>query len=152
MAVSEINIPEKKQSGSIGRRLVGAAAPIVGGIFGGPAGAAAGAAIGSKLNGGSNQDALMSGISSAASPGVAGAAPAVAGATGMALDGSKSLQMPQLGDSAIGRRAAIKSQDPQMALAGGLDALSQLPQQHPFRQAYTEPLVRAQMMAKKGIA
>lgn len=144
----KINMPQTNPQTSIGRRLFSLAAPIVGGAVGGPAGAAAGSLIGSKMAGASTPDALMS----AAQAGMS-AAPAKDGpAAPMSAESMNlpTLQKPQVGDSAYGRRFNAVSQNPQMAFNEGLNILSGLPQEHPLRQAYTEPLVRASYLANKG--
>ena len=117
----KINMPQPQQESSMGRRLFGMAAPIVGGLVGGPAGAAAGAALGSKVNGGSTQDALLSGAQAGVSAKVAPQAPTMQG-----LDASKNLSMPKLGDSAMGRKLDASSQNPMVAAREGLDALPHL--------------------------
>jgi hypothetical protein len=142
-----INIPQKKQDTSMGRRLFSMAAPIVGGALGGPAGAAAGSMLASKMSGGSTEDAVMSGIQGAASQGLSPAA-AKPGVSVENLNASQGLQMPNMGDSAFGRRlSVIGNSNPQVALQEGLNTLSALPTDHPIRQQYTAPLVKASYMA-----
>ena len=146
----KIQIPEKRQDTSIGRRLFAMAAPIVGGALGGPAGAMAGSLIGNKLSGASTQDAILGaaqqGIGAA---GKSEAPQAVAPTASAQVLGQPlpQLEKPDLGDSAFGRRLNAVSQNPQVALQEGLNTLSILPQDHPFRKQYTEPLVKASYLA-----
>ncbi len=145
----QIKMPEQQQNSSMGRRLLGMAAPIAGGIFGGPAGAALGGMLGSKLNGGTTQDALLSGvqagISTKAAPGKA--APVVG------LDESSKLTLPNLGDSAMGRKLGAAAQNPMIATQEGLEALPHLEAAghitNDQRKEYTGVLINAQNLASK---
>lgn len=124
------------------------AAPIVGGMVGGPVGAAAGAMLGNKVGGGSTKDALMAGAMSAGESALAGkfgAKPKPEISTEN-LNASEGLQKPGLGEGAFGRRMSYLAADPQVAVSEGLNVLGALPQEHPFRKQYTEPLVRTQFM------
>lgn len=47
---------------------------------------------------------------------------------------------------AFGRRAELKSGDPQVKVQEGLGVLSTLPQDDPLRQSLTAPLVKSQML------
>lgn len=146
----KVGVPDKPQNNSIGRRLFGIAAPIIGGIYGGPAGAAAGSALAAKVNGESTQGALASGLKTGISEGMSGGGKGAGGGESTSkLDFGPGLKMPELGESAMGRRASMMSQNPQVAISEGLNSLSTLPQDHPFRKQYTEPLVRAQYMASR---
>jgi len=108
-----------KPQTSMGRRLFGMAAPLIGGAFGGAGGAAAGSLIGSRVAGASPGDALLN-----------------AAQTGI-----------QSKESATARRLAQAKQSPQMAIKEGLDAAATMDPNDPLRKTYEETLVRAQMMA-----
>jgi len=159
MAV-EVASPKKQQNTSMGRRLLGMAAPVVGGIYGGAAGAAAGGMIGAKITGASTQDSVLagaeSGLSAQASSeskskslakGLDNTKPAASITNGMSDLRGQSIQ--PVAESSYSRRLMSKTQDPQIAASEGLDILSQLPQSHPMRQQYTEPLVRMQVMSQR---
>lgn len=161
----KVNIPQPKQETSMSRRLFSLAAPIAGFALGGPAGAAAGSILAGKAMGKSGSEAAVGGLGTYASESLTAKKPAAAPAdAGDELDldelddipdqslGSQQLQMPQLGDSAFGRRISAMSQNPVYAVHDGLSALTMFPSDHPVRQAYTPVLVKAQMMGGKGIA
>jgi hypothetical protein len=122
-----VEVVKPQQQTSIGRRLLGMAAPIVGGAVGGVGGAIAGQVIGGKLSGQSSQAALLGG--------------AEAGVNSMGQ------QKPQETTS-ITRRNDALSQKPDVAINEGLNALALLPKDDPLRQQYTGPLVQAQMVRR----
>lgn len=140
----KVNIPAKSQETSVGRRLFSMAAPLVGSAFG-PVGAVVGNVLGSKAAGASNADTIIG----AAKAGVATAAkePAAPASNKVLGEELPQLQKPELGESAFGRRLSVASQNPQVGLQEGLNALSVLPPDHPMRQQYTEPLVKASYLA-----
>lgn len=128
-----VDVIKPQQQGSIGRRLIGMAAPIAGAALGGPAGAAIGGMIGSKLNGGSTQDALLNaGASYASTP--RGAGPADGSIVGQGAGG------------AFSRKMGALSQDPQVAIQDGLNAATLLPPD--IRKQVTPTLVQAQFASR----
>ena len=136
------------QDNSMTRRLFSLAAPIAGFAIGGPAGAAIGSTLGGLASGESGTQAALGGAKSfmSSKKNVGGADDGISGSDSPDLP---QLQKPDLGDSAFGRRISSLSQDPRIGVAQGLDALSQLPVDHPLRQEYTPILVRAQMMGER---
>lgn len=142
----------KKQETSMGRRLLGMAAPIAGGAFGGPAGAALGGVIGSKLTGGSTEDALMSGLKSGISEAGKGGTPqSAAPDTGIVGAGAGGAGTVGEMTGAMGRRFDAASQNPEAAVSGGLSVLANLPPDDPLRQAYAGPLIQARMKASSKL-
>src|SRR3989344_3707034 len=145
---AQIMMPNKQEETSIGRRLIAMAAPIVGGIYGGPAGAAAGGALGTKVRGGTGQDALAGGAQAGIDKYLSDKAEKdkkeqeANSESAQTPDLSEKLQRSEFGESAFARRSAAKSQDPQIAIQDGLNALPHLSPE--LRQQYTAPLVRAQ--------
>lgn len=125
----QIDMP-KPQETSIGRRLFGMAAPIVGGALGGPAGAVAGGLVGSKLAGGSTQDAALSGIQS-----------------GLGYKGDSGSQGQADPGNPMSRRADAAAQDPAALANDSLGFLSKLPQDDPLRQEYAAPLMKMKMLS-----
>ena len=124
------------QQQPMGRRLLGTAGSIVGSLYGGPAGGAIGGALGNQLAGPGPKDLNNSQID-------AGSGSPPPHSSGPATTAGQDMSNP------MARRMDARSQDPQAAPQAGLDLLSQFPPDDPLRQAYTEPLLRAQMMAEK---
>lgn len=155
----EVSMPKKKQDTNMARRLIGMAAPIVGGIYGGPAGAAAGGVLGAKITGASGQDALMAGAQSGLS--VAGSDKSAERA--LSKGPAASVGTPQMGHSDLrgqtlgtdiasnpfSRKLTASQSNPQVAAAEGLNILSTLPAGDPLRQQYTAPLVKMQMLSQR---
>lgn len=139
----DIMMPKPQQETSIGRRLFGMAAPIVGGAVGGMPGALAGGLIGSKMAGASTQDAALSGLQSG---------------LGYKDNGTGTTDLKGAGDTegdivgagaggAMGRRLDAASEDPGVTINNGLSILSSLPPDDPLRQEYAGPLIKARMKA-----
>lgn len=148
MAVG-IQGPNKKQDTPMGRRLFAMAAPMVGGAIAGPVGAAVGGTLGAKATGANNQDALLSGAMSGASQGISKAGKAPSPIAGQNVNLSQEMVKPELG-SQFSRRAFSLSQDPQVAVKEGLNALGQLPQNDPLRQEYAGVLIKADMLGSRN--
>ena len=128
-----VEVIKPQQQTSIGRRLIGMAAPIAGAALGGPAGAAIGGLLGSKLSGGSTQDALLSaGQAYASTP--KGQAQSSGNIVGDGAGG------------ALSRRYGSLSQDPQVAIQEGLNAATLLPPD--IRKQVTPTLVQAQFASR----
>jgi hypothetical protein len=144
----EVSMPKKKQETSMGRRIVGMAAPIVGGIYGGPAGAAAGGVLGAKITGSSGQDAVMSGAESGMGQLTKAKSPAPGGLAAGPQPGDQ-MMLPAKNETPFSRKLQASQSNPQVAAAEGLDILSQLPSGHPLREQYTAPLIRMQMMGQR---
>ncbi len=147
MAV-QVMMPQKRQETSMGRRLFAMAAPIAGGMIGGPAGAAAGGVIGSKMAGGTGADAALSGAQAGFAQHTSDTKADLAAKSSMGLTASQGLQKPELGASAFGRRLNASTQNPQVAIDQGLDALTAMPQ--PLREQYTPALIKAKMHIRQG--
>ena len=148
MAV-KIDIPQKAQDSSMARRLFSMAAPTVGTALGGPVGGAMGSILATKAAGGTTQDALISGISTGVGAALKGKSDKPKAVVDDGLNKSKDFKMPELGESAYGRRLNYLSEDPQVGIQEGLNTLAELPTDHPLRTQYTEPLVKTQFMLQR---
>lgn len=148
-----INIPQGK--GPAGRRLLGIAAPIAGTALGGPAGGAIGGIIGGKLANPGQQDTLStlgSGMSGAAAGGGESGMAGVKTALGFGAKAKAATAAPGASAPAVSapgtpanRRLEVASQNPDVVLQGGLDALTELGLPQQAREHYTDGIVRARM-------
>lgn len=147
-----VNMNVKKPETSMGRRLFAQGAQVIGGMYGGPAGAAAGGAIGGRIagndgsqsSGGGGMEGMMGGLMGGMGGGQAAPPPEP-------LQTGGSMPLPASNpDNSFTRRLASKTQDPQIGIQEGLNALTALPPD--LRQQYTAPLVKAQMSMGGGRA